>query len=210
MRFHLMRLLTVVVSVAMIAMVGAVGIATTATAQDPPGGTAQNTVPVTGKDKQGRTLFTGTFTATGPVKANQGNSGRPLLVTGQLTGELDPSKGQAQGQGQGPVKAVNQQVDMPAAVNVTQKTNPTSGGAGESLQGQAVCNVLDLTLGPLTLNLLGLEIFLDEVHLVIDANPAGGILGQLLCALAGGVPAIPTLLEQLIDLLNQILEALGG
>jgi hypothetical protein len=191
----------------MIAMVGAIGLATTASAQ----GTATNTVDVAGKDKQGRTLFTGTFTATGPVKPNQGNSARPLLVTGQLQGELDPSKGQSQGQGQGPVKAVNQQVEMPAAANWSQKENPASGSPGESLQGQtAVCNVLDLTLGPLTLNLLGLEVFLDEVHLVIDANPAGGILGQLLCGLAGGLPpAIPTLLDQLIDLLNQILGALG-
>jgi hypothetical protein len=210
MRFQLMRLLTLVVAVSLALVGGAIGTATIASAQ-PQQATGGNTVPVTGKDKQGRTLFTGTFTATGPVKPNSGNSERPLLVTGQLKGELDPSKGQAQGQGQGPVKPVNQQVEMPAAASSSQKTNPIAGGGGESLQGQtAVCNVLDLTLGPLDLNLLGLEVHLDVVHLVIDANPAGGILGQLLCALAGGVPQPPTGLDAIISLLNQILAALGG
>jgi len=50
----------------------------------------------------------------------------------------------------------------------------------------AICNVLDLTLGPLDLNLLGLMVHLDTVHLVITADSNGGILGSLLCSLAGG------------------------
>lgn len=50
----------------------------------------------------------------------------------------------------------------------------------------AICNVLNLTLGPLDLNLLGLMVHLDQVHLVITADSNGGILGSLLCGLAGG------------------------
>ena len=53
------------------------------------------------------------------------------------------------------------------------------------LQANATCTVLELTLGPLDLSLLGLNIHLDQVHLLITADPTGGILGQLLCALAG-------------------------
>ena len=49
-----------------------------------------------------------------------------------------------------------------------------------------ICPILDLTLGPLDLNLLGLMVHLDTVHLVITADSEGGILGQLLCGLAGG------------------------
>ena len=49
-----------------------------------------------------------------------------------------------------------------------------------------ICNVLDLVLGPLDLNLLGLMIHLDRVRLTITADPNGGILGSLLCSLAGG------------------------
>ena len=49
-----------------------------------------------------------------------------------------------------------------------------------------ICTILDLVLGPLDLNLLGLMIHLDRVHLRITADPNGGILGSLLCSLAGG------------------------
>jgi hypothetical protein len=51
------------------------------------------------------------------------------------------------------------------------------------------CTVLDLVLGPLNLNLLGLIVELNRVQLRITANPAGGLLGSLLCGLAGGGPA---------------------
>jgi hypothetical protein len=54
----------------------------------------------------------------------------------------------------------------------------------------AICPILDLVLGPLDLNLLGLMIHLDRVHLTITARQGGGILGDLLCSLAGG-PAPP-------------------
>ena len=47
-----------------------------------------------------------------------------------------------------------------------------------------VCSVLELTLGPLNVNLLGLFIDLNKVHLTITADPAGGVLGSLFCGLA--------------------------
>jgi hypothetical protein len=48
----------------------------------------------------------------------------------------------------------------------------------------APCKVLDLILGPLDLNLLGLMVHLDQVHLQITADPNGGVLGRLFCALS--------------------------
>jgi hypothetical protein len=48
-----------------------------------------------------------------------------------------------------------------------------------------ICPILDLTLGPLDLNLLGLMVHLDKVHLTITADSNGGLLGSLLCSLAG-------------------------
>lgn len=51
-----------------------------------------------------------------------------------------------------------------------------------------ICQILDLTLGPLDLNVLGLMIHLDPIHLRITAERGGGILGDLLCGLAGGSP----------------------
>jgi len=47
----------------------------------------------------------------------------------------------------------------------------------------ASCDILHLELGPLDLDLLGLVVHLDKIVLDIDAEPAGGLLGQLLCAL---------------------------
>ena len=51
-----------------------------------------------------------------------------------------------------------------------------------------ICQILDLTLGPLDRNLLGLLIHLDPIHLRITAERGAGILGDLLCGLAGGSP----------------------
>jgi len=54
------------------------------------------------------------------------------------------------------------------------------------------CSILDLVLGPLHLDLLGLVVDLNQVHLTITGNPAGGILGRLLCGLANApTPTIP-------------------
>ena len=71
----------------------------------------------------------------------------------------------------------------------------------------ATCDILHLELGPLDLNLLGLIVHLDKVVLDIDADPTGGLLGSLLCAVAnllntGG------LLADIVGLLNQILALL--
>jgi hypothetical protein len=54
----------------------------------------------------------------------------------------------------------------------------------------AVCPVLDLTLGPLNLYLLGLAVDLygatpkDPIVVTITADPNGGVLGKLFCELA--------------------------
>jgi hypothetical protein len=73
----------------------------------------------------------------------------------------------------------------------------------------STCQILNLTLGPLHLNLLGLVVNLNQVHLTINAvsGPAN-LLGNLLCAVAnllnGGAPDLGTL----STLLNRILLAL--
>lgn len=53
----------------------------------------------------------------------------------------------------------------------------------------ATCSVLDLSLGPVELTLLGLEVILDDcndgpVTVTITAIPGGGLLGDLLCSLS--------------------------
>jgi hypothetical protein len=76
-------------------------------------------------------------------------------------------------------------LDRQGVANFRVQASPGLAQAGE------VCLILDLVLGPLDLNLLGLMIHLDRVHLRITADPEGGILGSLLCSLAGGPPPPP-------------------
>jgi hypothetical protein len=88
-------------------------------------------------------------------------------------------------------------------------------GGGKSVAGMqagGACNVLNLNLGPLDLNVLGLKVHLNTVVLDITAQPGPGrLLGNLLCQVAGlldqGTP-LSGLLGQVSNLLNQILGAL--
>src|SRR3954452_16942535 len=80
-------------------------------------------------------------------------------------------------------------------------------------QAAATCPILDLTLGPLHLDLLGLVVDLNQVHLTITAEQgSGNLLGNLLCAVAGlldnaggGGGGLGGLLQSIANLLNQIL-----
>ena len=69
----------------------------------------------------------------------------------------------------------------------------------------ASCGILNLTLGPLHLNVLGLVIDLNQVNLNITAVPgAGNLLGNLLCDVANllnGGGALSTLLNQILGAL---------
>jgi hypothetical protein len=72
------------------------------------------------------------------------------------------------------------------------------------------CSILDLDLGPLHLDLLGLVIDLAPVHLDITAVPgAGNLLGNLLCAVAGLLDGPGNALGGIAALLNRLLTGLG-
>jgi hypothetical protein len=73
------------------------------------------------------------------------------------------------------------------------------------------CNVLNLVLGPLDLDLLGLVVHLDKVVLnIIAQSGAGQLLGNLLCAVAHLLDGVPLSqqLAQISALLNSILAIL--
>ncbi len=70
---------------------------------------------------------------------------------------------------------------------------------------RARCDILNLVLGPLDLDLLGLEVHLNRVVLdIIARSGAGNLLGNLLCAVAGLLDG-PGGLGQITRLLNRIL-----
>jgi hypothetical protein len=80
---------------------------------------------------------------------------------------------------------------------------------GPAVFAQPACDILNLVLGPLDLNLLGLRIQLNQVHLDITAVPgAGNLLGNLLCSVAGLLDTSGPL-AGLVGLLNNLLAILG-
>ena len=112
-------------------------------------------------------------------------------------------------------------VTFPAAARAARALNSRLDGrsarvfsASSSLPARAAqappqtCQVLKLVLGPLHLDLLGLVVDLygqttsDPVIVTINAQPDKGLLGQLLCGLAGGGGV--TNLAQLQSLLSSL------
>jgi hypothetical protein len=143
---------------------------------------AQVAVPITGSftDAVGGTgTFVGSFDISRFV-ARQGQ----LLAVGTLTGTLTDSLGNVIG-------TVTQAITLPVGI------------------GQATCEILDLELGPLDLDLLGLVVHLDRVNLEITAEQGpGNLLGNLLCAVAslldngGSLSGIARLLNQILGILG--------
>jgi len=96
-------------------------------------------------------------------------------------------------------QGVSVPVDLAAtAANNTPPPATTEAGA------QATCAILNLVLGPLDLNLLGLRVQLNQVILNITAvTGANALLGNLLCTVTGLLNPLGTL-AQLLDVFNQI------
>jgi len=87
----------------------------------------------------------------------------------------------------------------------------TSTPASAAVDSPNTCSILDLTLGPLHLDLLGLVVDLNQVHLTITAERGpGNLLGNLLCAVAGLLDngangnAIQNLLNQINTIISRL------
>lgn len=165
------------------------GSAVQAAAKSSPGSI---TAPVTGTftNAAGTGTFSGTFT---PTRFHVVHG--VLEASGRLTGTLTSADGTSLGSVS---RAVTLPVSMPGAAAPGAAADPPA------------CNILNLVLGPLNLNLLGLVVTLNQVNLNITAVPgAGALLGNLLCAVAnllnGGGTGV---LSQISTLLNEILSLL--
>lgn len=121
--------------------------------------------------------FVGTFTPTGFTNQNG-----QLAVVGQLVGTFTNTAG--------------------TVTNVSQTLTTTV----QSATTAGSCKILNLVLGPLHLDLLGLNVDLNQVVLNITAQSgAGNLLGNLLCAVTGlldgnGINGLATLLNRLLGL----------
>jgi hypothetical protein len=118
-----------------------------------------------------------------------------LAAVGTLTATLTKASGKVVG-------TDTKRVTLPVA---SMEGVPMTAGAAARAGS---CDILNLVLGPLDLNLLGLEVHLDKVVLDIVATPGpGNLLGNLLCAVAGLLDQTG-LLTQVQQLLNSILAIL--
>ena len=168
--------------------------------------TAPSSKSVVGKSDQGRITstvvgrtsegdkVTGSFTPTRFVERDG-----VLYAQGFLEGKIQGDNGVTKFSGikKMPVKKINGQ---------------SATDARTSARAASACDILNLVLGPLDLNVLGLEIHLQRVVLdIVAVAGAGQLLGNLLCAVAGLLDGGPLagLLGQLSTLLNQILAALN-
>ncbi len=152
-------------------------------------------IAVTGVDEIGNEVFVGTLDIKKFVAAND-----EIVALGKLQGTIDGKNGKE--------KKVTRGVRLPVtAINGV----PLAGGeaAARAITTQQVaCDILDLTLGPLDLNLLGLRVQLNQIDLQITAIPGGGLLGDLLCAVANLLNPLGNLLR-IVELLNDILDFFG-
>ena len=144
-------------------------------------GSGTGTLPVSGTLADG-----GTFEGTISNLDASANRAGDLVVSGVLNGTATDATGE-----------VTQITDQ--AFTTTAALQP--GGA---------CDILFLDLGPIFLDLLGLQVDLSQITLDINAVPgAGNLLGNLLCAITGLLdnPGNPT--NAIAGLLDRIFALLG-
>lgn len=147
-------------------------------------------------------------TAAAPEVPLAGTFTDALGGTGTATGTFTPSQFTATGD--------QLLAEGVAAVTLTDSTGQVVGSESRTVQLPvdttaigASCQILDLVLGPLDLDLLGLVVHLDRVHLNITAEGGpGNLLGNLLCAVANLLNGPSLDLNGLAALLNQILAIL--
>lgn len=177
------RLTSLIALIVALATLGLVGFGTAGAASAAPRTADAATVPVTGTLADGTGAVSGTFDVQKFVNQNGA-----LQAVGTFTGTVTDAAGN--------VTSGTQQISLP--VNLAQSSGS--------------CQILDLVLGPLDLDLLGLQVHLDTVHLNITAQQGpGNLLGNLLCAVAGlldGPTGLNAIISQLASLLNQLLGAL--
>jgi hypothetical protein len=161
--------------------VASVGFAGAVSAAPPAAPTVS--VPVSGTTPDGGTV-TGDFDIQRFVVQNGA-----LQAVGTFTGTIENAAGDV-------VASGSQQISLPVTLI---QPDPTT------------CEILELVLGPLHLDLLGLVVDLNQVVLTITAEQGpGNLLGNLLCAIAGLLDGPTGALNGIAALLNRILAILGG
>lgn len=151
----------------------------------------------------------GTFSVTHFVAQNG-----QLIAEGVFNGTLTSAAGAVT-----PITNVVGTSPVTSAANAAANTAASTAGGATSAATSATsaatpaatpgtCSVLNLVLGPLHLNLLGLVVDLNQVNLNITAQSGNGnLLGNLLCSVAGLLDN-GTGLQGVANILNNLLGGL--
>ena len=165
-------------------------------------------VPVTGTLKDGTGSVTGVVDITRFEVKRDGHT-RTLYAIGTFTGQITDAAGAVLASG-------GQEIALPVDVARSGADSGPSGLRSTSALAAAqlaACDILNLVLGPLDLNLLGLEVHLNQVVLdIVAQSGAGNLLGNLLCAVAGlldGASPVGGILNGIAALLNRLLAILA-
>lgn len=155
------------------------------------------TLNISGAAKNGK-QFSGTYGIQRFVVGKDGKAYAYGTLTGRLKGRHVTRYG----------------VLMPASLN-----NTTTGARS----AQATCPVLNLVIGPVDLNLLGLRVrlgggtdFSQPIVLNLTAYQGQGLLGDLLCGVSnllnhnGLLTQLTGQVQQLVATLNSLVSLLGG
>jgi len=168
-----------------------------AAAVSPTATTAYDTfqdVPVRGTTSAGG-VFRGTVDIT-----NFRSTGSGIRAIGKLSGRVLDDSGDLVG------RITDQRVSFPVQIHGSAPITAAT-PAGSS------CEILDLRLGPVDLDLRGLGVHLERVVLLISAAPGpGNLLGNLLCAIAGLLDAggpLNLVLAQLLNVVRQLVNIFG-
>jgi hypothetical protein len=77
---------------------------------------------------------------------------------------------------------------------------------------QATCEIVNVSIGPHDIDVLGIALHLDPVVIALDGS-SGGVLGNLVCqvlALVNNVVGLVGILNAILGLLTGLLGGLGG
>ena len=168
-------------------LVGGAGVASAATRTAPAAVPLTKTLKLTGATKSGK-KFNGRFKLDRFI-AKGGKTYALGTVTGRLAGK----------------KVTKHNVRLPVAQNT---------GSAAAAQVTS-CQILDLVINPITLNLLGLVVHTDTIHLNITAvTGPTNLLGNLLCGLLGIIQpptgGTPLTAGQLAGILNALAALLNA
>jgi hypothetical protein len=197
------RVLAATVTLAIVGLVGGAG-AQSASAQTNQSVTNQfgsmKVSKVTGTAAHG-TTFAGHYKVNRFITTSTGKT----KAVGKLTGTLTKKNGTTRH-----VAKTGVRMPVRPAASTVSGTPAAAGTVTPQVTG---CQILDLVLAPIDLDLLGLTVHLDRVHLNITAVPgAGELLGNLLCGVAGLLDSTQLLNvgTVLTNLLNAILGILNA